>query len=204
LNIQESKVYTGYKHTLLVAPLPGSTLYNNIVFDTSAQYDKIDLSAGVDITSLGKLDFPTTIKKGLDSYNYDTGLIGEANRTIYGDPRDAITYSGVAAAGTNIFFREPLFLKVKIGLAIRTNIGVSFAQITNQIQSTVYSLVESNPLGQSLDLSSIVEAVRAIPGVISVVLTNPAYTTASDEIVLVTGQKAFIASLSDISVTLLS
>jgi hypothetical protein len=204
LSVQEGKVYTGYKQVAYISPQPGTTNFNNIVLNTSAQYDKINLSANVGLTSLGKLNFPTTFRSGIDSYNFDIGLIGEANRVIYGDPRDSITYPGVNAAGTDIFIREPLLKNIQISLAIRTNIGVSFAQITSQIQSTVYALIQSNPLGQSIDLSSIVEAVRAIPGVISVVITNPAYTVASDEIQLVTGEKAFIANqISDISVSLI-
>lgn len=202
--VQEGVAYTGYKQVSYVAPQPGTTNFNNIVFNTSAQYEKIDLSANVGMTSMGKLDFPTTVKNGIDSYSYDTGLIGQANRVIYGDPRDQITYPGVNAAGTNIFIREPLLKSISISMSIRTNIGVSFAQITNQIQSSVYALIQSNPLGQSIDLSSIVETVRAIPGVTSVVLTNPTYTVASDEIQLVTGEKAFIPSQSNnINVTLI-
>jgi hypothetical protein len=203
-SVQEGTAYTGYKQVLYAAMDPGSLTFNNIAFNTSAQFDKINLSADVGMTALGKLNFPVTIKTGTDAYNYDTGLIGQANRVIYGDPRDAITYSGVNAAGTNIFIREPLLLPVSIALSIRTNIGVSFAQITSQIQSSVYALILSNPLGQSLDLSSIVETVRAIPGVTSVVLTSPAYTVANDEIKLVTGQKAFVINQqSNIVVTLI-
>lgn len=203
-SVQEGTKYNGYKQVAYVTAQPGTTNSNNIVFNTSAQYQKINLSANVAMVSLGKLNFPTTIRTGIDSYNYDTGLIGEANRVIYGDPRDAVTYAGVNAAGTNIFIREPLLRRVQIALAIRTNIGISFAQITSQIQSSVYALILSNPLGQSIDLSSIVETVRAIPGVTSVVLTNPAYNVSNDEIQLVTGEKAFIVNqISDISVALI-
>jgi len=204
LSVQEGIKYTGYKQVAYVASEPGTTSFNDIVFNTSAQYEKIDLSAGVTMTALGKLNFPTTIRLGIDSYNYDTGLIGESNRVIYGDPRDPISYPGVSAAGTNIFIREPLDFRVKVSLAIRTNIGVSFSQITQQIQASVYSLIESNPLGVSIDLSSIVETVRLIPGVTSVVMVSPAYNVNNDEIVLATGQKAFVVQLSDISVSLLT
>ncbi len=204
LSVTEGVAYTGYKQVAFVAMQPGSTTFNNVVFNTSAQYEKIDLSANIAIVSLGKLNFPVLVKTGIDAYNYDTGLIGVANRTIYGDPRDAITFPGVNAAGTDIFIREPLLLPVQIALSIRTNIGVSFAQITSQIQSSVYSLILSNPLGQSIDCSSIVETVREIPGVTSVVLTSPTYTVAQDEIQLVTGQKAFVINQqSDITVTLI-
>jgi hypothetical protein len=203
-SVREGKKYTGYKQIDYIAATPSSNVSTSIVFNTVAQFDKINSSANVGIVSLSKLDFPTTARNGLDSYSFDTGLIGQANRVIYGDPRDPITYAGVNAAGTNIFVREPLLKRIQIALSIRTNIGVSFAQITQQIQSSVYALVQSNPLGQSLDLSSIVETVREIPGVTSVVLTNPAYNVSSDEIVLTTGEKAFIASqTNDINVSLI-
>ena len=204
LSVEEGTKYNGYKQVSYVVFQPGTSNFNDIVFNTSAQYEKIDLSGGVALTSLGKMDFPTTVRTGLDSYNYDTGLIGEANRVVYGDPRDPITYAGISAAGCNIFIREPLLRRVQIALAIRTNIGISFAQITSQIQSSVYALILSNPLGQSIDLSSIVETVRLINGVTSVVLTNPIYNVANDEIKLVTGEKAFIVNQNtDISVQLI-
>ena len=204
LSIQEGHKYTGYKQVTYISPQSGAANFNNIVFNTSAQYDKINLSGNVGLTSLGKLNFPTTFRSGIDSYNYDTGLIGEANRVVYGDPRSATTYPGVNAAGTDIYIREPLLKRIQISLAIRTNIGVSFAQITSQIQSSVYALIQSNALGQSIDLSSIVETVRAIPGITSVVILSPAYTVASDEIHLVTGEKAFVSNqVSDISVSLI-
>ena len=203
-SVQEGVAYTGYKQVDYVSAVQGSTTYTNIVFNTTAQYNKINFSAGVALTSLGKLGFPTQIRYGLDSYNYDTGLIGIASRTIVGDPRDTVTFPGVEAAGVSIFIREPLLKRVTISMAIRTNIGVSFPYIVSQIQSTVYSLILSNPLGQSIDLSSIVAAVQAIQGVTSVVITNPAYTVANDEITLVTGEKAFIVNQNtDISVTLI-
>lgn len=204
LSVQEGKKYTGYKQVAYVSAQGGASNFNNIVFNTSPQYEKIDFSAGVALTSLSKLNFPTTIRTGLDSYNYDTGLIGEANRVVYGSPTDSVTYPGVNAAGTSIFIREPLLRRIQIAMAIRTAIGISFAQITSQIQSSVYALVQSNPIGQSLDLSSIVETVRLIPGVTSVVITSPEYTVSQDEIVLSVGEKAFIANpITDISVALI-
>lgn len=204
LSVQEGKKYTGYKQVSYVSAQGGASNFNNVVFNTSAQYEKIDFSAGVALTSLSKLNFPTTIRTGLDSYNYDTGLIGEANRVVYGDPRDQVTYPGNNAAGTNIFIREPLLRRIQIALAIRTAIGISFAQITSQIQSSVYALIQANPIGESIDISQIVETVRLIPGVTSVVVTSPPYTVSQDEIQLVTGEKAFIANpITDISVSLI-
>jgi hypothetical protein len=203
-SVQEGVAYTGYKQVDYVAFQPGSSNYNNIILNTSAQYEKIDISANVGMTALNKLNFPTPVKDGIDGYSYDTGLIGQANRVVYGDPRDSVTYPGVNAAGTNIFIREPLLKSISISMSIRTNIGVSFPQIVTQIQSSVYALVQANKLGQSLDLSSIVEVARSIPGVTSVVITNPTYTVSSDEIVLSVGEKGFIPSqINNINVSLI-
>ena len=97
--INEGTPYTGYKHVYLVAMQPGTTNMNEILFDTLAQYQKMNQSAGVEVNALQKLDFPVSTDQGIDGYKYNTGLIQEANRVVYGDPTDAVTFPGVSAAG---------------------------------------------------------------------------------------------------------
>ena len=135
---------------------------------------------------------------------YNTGLIAEANRIIYGDPRDNLTYPGIGAAGSDIFVQEPLALRIQVNLDIRLNTGVPFAQTAQQAQDAVSSLINSNPLGQSISISSIISVVQAIPGIISVAVSFPAYSPTNDLITLVTGQKAFIVDpTTDITVGLI-
>jgi hypothetical protein len=200
--VQEGVPYSGYKHVLFTAAEPGSPTNSLIAFTTNAQVDKIDAAGGVQMTSLNKLNYDTIIKIGLDSYSYNTGLIAEANRLIYGDPRDPITYPGIGAAGANIFVREPLDLRVQVSLDIRLKTGTPFAQTAAQVRNAVSSLISSNPLGVSISISSIVSVVQAIPGIISVAVSFPAYSPSLDLIPLTTGQKAFIVDPTiDISVS---
>jgi uncharacterized phage protein gp47/JayE len=200
--VKEGVPYTGYKHVLFTAAEPGSPTNSLITFDTNAQSDKIDQAGGVAMVTLNKLNYNTIIKLGLDSYRYNTGLIAEANRLIYGDPRDPVTYPGIGAAGANIFVREPLSLRVQVSLDIRLKTGVPFAQTSAQVRSAVSSLIKSNPLGVSISISSIVSVVQAIPGIISVAVSFPAYSPTLDLIPLTTGQKAFIVDpTTDISVS---
>ena len=124
--IQEGVPYSGYKHVSLVSNQPGAPQRNLIVFDTNAQYSKINESAQIQMASLSKMNFNTAIRKGLDSYRHNTGLISEANRIIYGDPRDAVTYPGVGAAGAEIFIREPLTRRVQVSIDVRLATGVPF------------------------------------------------------------------------------
>jgi uncharacterized phage protein gp47/JayE len=198
-------IYTGYKHVYLVSPQPGAPLQSIILFDTNAQYEKVDQAAGVQMVSLGKLNFNTALKNGLDGYRYNTGLIGEANRIVYGDTRNPSTYPGVGAAGADIFIREPLALRVQVSLDIRLQTGAPFANVSQQVQTAVASLIQSNPVGQSISISSILSAAQAVPGVISVAIDSPLFNSTHDLIALQPSQKAIIIDPSqDILVSAIS
>lgn len=200
--IQEGIPYTGYKHVLHASPQPGAPNRNYIVFDTNAQYGKINESAGVQLTSLCKMDFPIVIKKGLDSYRYNTGLIAEANRIIYGDPRDPSTYPGVGAAGAEIFVREPLTRRVQVSVDVRIATGVPFAQTAEQVRTSVASLINSNAVGTPISISSIVSVVNSIPGVKAVAISSPQYDSTHDIIFIAPSEKArIIDPVLDISVS---
>jgi hypothetical protein len=203
--ILEGVPYTGYKHVYLVSTEPDNSTRNLVVLDTTAQYEKINPIGGVDMVSLSKLDFATPIEVGLDAYSYNTGLIREANRIIYGDPRDPITYPGVGASGADNYTREPLVLRVTMTIEVRLQTGAPFTSISQQIQSSVASLINSNPVGVSIDFSSIVSAARAIPGITSVVISSPLYSPTDDLIVVQPSEKTRVIDQStDIAVSLLT
>ena len=199
--VQEGVLYSGYKQVWLSSGEPGAPLRNQLVLTTNAQYQKVNESASVGMTSIGKLNFNTLIKNGLDSYRFNTGLIAEANRIIYGDPRDPVTYPGVGAAGADIFVREPLTLRILISVDVRLLTGAPFNNVAQQVRSNVSSLINSNPVGASIDISSIISTVRAVPGVQSVAIDSPQYDSTHDLILLVPGQKARVIDPTlDISV----
>jgi uncharacterized phage protein gp47/JayE len=205
LTILEEKPYVGYKHILLVASDPSTNTRNTIVFDTNSQYTKLNQSAAVEMTSLSKLNFATTVNQGLDSYRFNTGLIAEANRIIYGDPRDSISYPGVGAAGADIFVREPLTLRIQISIDVRLATGAPFQTVAQAVRTTVAALINSNPVGESIDISSLIAAARTVGGVVSVAIESPTYSASHDLIPLTAGQKARIIDPStDISVSSIS
>jgi hypothetical protein len=200
--VQEGVPYSGYKHVLLVSSDPNGANLNSITFDTNAQYEKINQEASVSMTSLNKLNFNTALETGLDSYRYNTGLIAEANRIIYGDPRDPVTYPGVGAAGTDIFVQEPLTLRVQVSLDIRLATGVPFQQTATTVRSNVSGLINSNPVGQSIGISSIISAVTSIPGIISVAISSPLYNVANDLITVAPSEKTRVINpTTDIQVS---
>jgi hypothetical protein len=200
--VEEEIPYVGYKQVLLIALQPGAPSRNYVVFTTNDQYAKINEAAQVQIVSLNKADYNTVIRKGLDSYRYNTGLIAEANRIIYGDPRDASTYPGVGAAGADIFVREPLVRRIQVSIDVRINTGVPFAQTAEQVRTSVGSLINSNPVGQPISISSIISAVNAINGVRAVAISSPQYDSTHDIIFVAPSEKARILDpVLDISVS---
>ena len=200
--IQEGIPYYGYKKVLFVSPQPGAPGRSLIAIDTNAQYEKINQSASVSLISLNKLNFNTIIRNGLDSYRYNTGLIAEVNRIIYGDPRDPATYPGVGAAGAEIFVREPLTRRIQISAVVRLNTGVPFPQIVEQVRTSISSLVNSNPVGQPIAISAIISAVNAIPGVKAMAISSPQYDSTHDLIYVAPSEKARIIDATvDVSVS---
>lgn len=203
VSVQEGVPYSGYKHVSLISAQPGTTNLSEIIFDTDAQYEKVNQSGDVELTSLNKLNFATTIKLGLDSYRYNTGLIREANRIIYGDQTDSVSYAGCGAAGAEIFVRGPLVKRVTVSLVVRLATGISFSQVSDQIRNSVQSLIDSNPIGQSIAISAIVSAVNAIYGVKAVSISSPTYNSNGDDLItLQPSEKAIIVDpSSDIGVS---
>ena len=70
--------------------------------------------------------------KDLDGYKYNTGLIQQANRVVYGDPTDRSEFPGVSAAGSDIFIKPPLVLVINdIALEVRLATGAPFSSVFN-------------------------------------------------------------------------
>jgi hypothetical protein len=202
--INEGTPYSGYKHVYLVAMQPGTTNMNEILFDTLAQYEKLNQSAGVEVNSLQKLEFPVSIDQGLDGYKYNIGLIQAANRVVYGDPTDSSQYPGVAAAGSDIFIKPPLVLVINdIALEVRLQTGAPFSSIQQQVQSNVAALINGNKIGNSIAISSILAVCTTIPGIVSVAISSPAYSDTSDLIVVQPDEQTYVIDSTSISVSLI-
>jgi uncharacterized phage protein gp47/JayE len=199
--LEESTPYVGYKRISLVSTNPANLNDKNIVFDSENQFEKIGEIGGVSLTAMSKLAFDTGISKGVDSYKYNIGLIAEANRIVYGDPRDNTTYPGVAAAGAEIFIKSPLVKRIEVSISVRVKTGIPFTTIVEEVRNSVAALINSNPVGQYIPISNIVSTVGAIVGVQAVAISSPQYSPENDVIRVNAGEKSLILDIiSDITV----
>jgi uncharacterized phage protein gp47/JayE len=199
--LQEGVRYYGYKEIHNISVEPSNNQEMSLIFTSRQNADKINDTGSITMSATDKLSFSTALISGLDSYRYDTGLLAEANRRVYGDPNDDTTYPGVSAAGAEIFIDPPFFRRVQIAVNVRVLTGVPFSQITEQVRNAVQSLIDSSDIGVSIPISSIVSAVNAIPGVNSVAISSPQYDATHDVIQIQPSEKPLIIDQSsDISV----
>jgi hypothetical protein len=178
--------------------------YADIKFSTNYGYQRISEAAGSVVSALDKLNFGTGIAQGIDGYQYSTGLIGEAARTIYGDASDPATYPGIIASDNKVDLAGALLRRLQFSLLVRVVSGANKAVILNAIKSAVAAVVNSTLVGQSISFSSIIKTVQKVGGVRSVTMISPTYNSANDLVNVQPYEKPRILNLdTDVLVTFL-
>lgn len=200
--VEEGFKYTGYKKIHYVAPIQGNLDDSHLVLSSREVAEKITSSGGVSFSSIGKLNFTDKVQKGQDGYSYDTGLLAEVNRIVHGDPRDTFSYAGVGAAGVDILIDPPLQRRVQIGIVVRIRTGIPFIQVVEQVRNSVSALIDAQPIGESIAISSIVSVVNEIPGVFAVSISSPLYDPTNDVIAIAQNEKPLVIDpVTDITVS---
>lgn len=162
--------------------------YVDFVFTTKWLANKMSSSAGATVMSLDKLDFENRLVTGTDAYSYSTGLIGEVNKVIYGDPTNPSVYPGVVAAGAHVNISGPLTKRIQIGFVARITKGDT-KSVIDRIKSTVASVINQTPQGKPVSISSLIAAAEAVDGVYSVAVLSPAYGPGEDLIAVQANEK---------------
>ena len=184
---------------------PNGTEFADVKFTTPAGWGFVSESAGTVITSLDKMSFDIDAVVGVDGYSYNMGLIREANKILYGDPRDSAKYPGVVAAGANVNISGPIVKRIQVGISLRTKSGISTVDIASRVRSAVASEINATNVGESIAISDIVSAASQVNGVLAVAITSPSYTSSSDLISVQPQEKPLVLSLEqDITISFAS
>ena len=120
-----------------------------------------------------QLLFSTTLKQGLQAYNYYVGLIKLVHKTIYGDELDLVSFPGVGAAGVKFQILPPTVQEVSISMEVTLNEGTSLSQVENDIKTAVISYINNLGVSQEVILSNIIDRVVSLSTVTDVRVTNP-------------------------------
>jgi hypothetical protein len=174
--------------------------YVDVKFETAAGYRQVGPVAGTSIIALDKLGFPTSLALGIDGYRYNTGLIGEANKVLYGDPSDTATYPGVVATEVNI--SGPLTKRIEVALSIRTKSGASTQDVSSRVKSAVAAIINAAGVGEAISISDIVSAAQSVNGVQAVTILSPTYSVGNDLISVQPYEKPLVGNIDqDITVS---
>lgn len=190
--VDEEFPYIGYKKVYNRTINPYNDQLTVLVIESILESDKINEAAITSLEVQSKLNFDSNIQIGQDAYKYNTGLIAEANKIVYGDPRDSSTYSGVAAAGAEIFIKPPLFKRITMSINVRIQTGIPFGRIAERVRNNVAAVIKSSPISTSIAISDVIASVNAIPGIRAVSISSPAYDENNDIIVVNPSEKALV------------
>lgn len=166
---------------------------------------KFGASAGTVITSKAKLGFPLDLTKGHDGYAYNTGLLQEVNRVVYGDQDNPTVYPGVAAEGSTINLEGAFIKRLQISVLIRSKLGFNQEAIKAKVRSAIAAIINTWPNGTPIPFSKIIGAAEKVVGVGAVTILSPTYSASSDRIPVADQQKALILDVeNDVTVSFTS
>lgn len=119
------------------------------------------------------LEFSTTQTRGLPAYQYYTGLLALANKTVYGDDVDPVSYPGIGAGGIQFDIQAPTVQEISFNLTITLAQGFSLNSLSDQIKSAITQYVNGLGVGNSVVLSEVIAVVMAITGVADMRIVSP-------------------------------
>jgi uncharacterized phage protein gp47/JayE len=140
------------------------------------------------------LGFPILIYRGLQGYQYYTGLLKKAHQTIYGDDTDLVSFPGVGAAGIKFIFLAPTVTEMSVSINVTLKEKISITSLENEIKSAITGYINNLGIGDNVIIEEIRSRVQQISGVVDVVLNNPTanIVIASNELARIRESKILI------------
>ena len=187
----------GIKKLLCISPNPSNPNNSDMLLDDDCSIYAWNSSSGTVIAALDKLGFDSSIVQGTDAYRYNTGLVAEAKRVVYGDSADVDNYPGYAADGARILIQGPTIKRIFVTLQIRLQNNVPSPDTVGAIKAGVAGLINANAIGTPIAISDIVSVAQAINGVIAVSVMSPTYNSVQDQIPVSGQEKAMVVDLEN-------
>jgi hypothetical protein len=164
--------------------------YVDVRLDSAAGSRLLAASLGTVLYGMDRLAFPTGVRPGHDGYRASVGLVGAVNRVLYGDPTDPATYPGVVAEGAVVLVGGPTVRRVGVSLLIRALTTFQRSDVAARVRAAVAAVINRAGAGESIAISAIVAAAKAVQGVSSVTVLAPTYDASHDRVEVAATEKA--------------
>lgn len=171
-----------------------------IVTKTDGSAGAIQVSGSIQ----SKYGFSAIKSVGIDAYRYNTGLLAEVHKVVYGDESSPDVYPGIVATPMKVYISGPILKKIQTHLQVRLRGGIAETDVTNRIKNAVASEINSTPIGTSIAISDIIAAANSVNGVLAVSVIAPIYGTSNDIISIQANEKAKVLDIdNDVQITVL-
>ncbi len=184
------------KEIITIGQNPEDGDFVDVKFNTLFGSTLISEAAGSVLTALDKLDFSNAVSIGTDGYSHNIGLIGEANKIVYGDYQDQVTYPGVAAAGATIYISGALIRRIQVSVQIRLRSGALRKNIEASVRSAIATVINQSETGKPIAIVDIADAAQAVNGVMAVSIITPEFNSSNDMISIQPNEKALVLDLN--------
>lgn len=203
--VYEGRASNWVKQIVTIVPTNSDPTKTNLVLSDATNYaigyEQISPVYGSVVQAMDKLGFSANVANGLDGYRYHSGLIGEVNQVIYGNPSDLASYPGVAAANAKISVRGPTVKRITVSVNVRIKSRRS-SDVADRIRTAIAAQVNQTGVGQAIAISDLIKAASDVVGVQAVSVISPTYSSSSDLIPVQPHEKPMVLDLSkDITVS---
>lgn len=156
---------------------------------TKATIESVEVSTKVQISSKSEgsdgyvqvtggsankqFQFETAAIRGLQGYNYYTGLVELVHNTIYGDDRDLASFPGIGAAGIDFEIISPTVEEISFNIDVTLGEGNTLSNLEDEIRSAITGYVNSLGVNDDVILAEVVAAIIGVSGVTDVDILSP-------------------------------
>lgn len=99
------------------------------------------------------------------AYLYSSGLAAFVQRSVNGDPADFNTFPGFRVSGQQVLVAVPTTISQAFVFAVVPARGFTLAQLVSPIQVAIQTLINASGMGAKVELSDLIVAGKAVPGV---------------------------------------
>lgn len=178
----------GAPETVVASAIGGEVRVNlanvPVVFGSSVavELNAVPITEGVDYVlnrATGQITFAVALSPGdavTAEYQWQGGLIAEAQKIVDGDPGDRVNYPGYRAAGTQVFVRPPTILQQLVvgALVIDGDFLGLQTEIREDVSSAINRYINNLPINGDVIVSELIFAAQSVEGVVDVTFTTPA------------------------------
>lgn len=155
-----------------VYDLAGTPLTPGTDFDFNASTGDLELAAGLAAHD-GLVAASDEASPSFGAYLYSSGLAAHVQRSVNGDPADFNSFPGFRVGGTQVLVAVPVTISQAFVISIVPARGFTLAQLVVPIQVAVQTIVNASGMGAKIEISDLIVAVKALPGVDDVTPITP-------------------------------